>query len=273
MIKNFFTRLLTITFILPIFLLNMIFVNSYLFIFFSIIIYVFITYEWFKLQINKYDAKNFFLLIIVYITMTLYSSCLHYFDKSVCCLIFFVWYVISIYIFLFPKFKSFWKDNVIYNVISVFFMPISFVVFIKMHNIHYNFVCFICVIPCILDASAYICGSIWGKNTFFFYITPKKTIEGIIGSLVFVIFLLFYVKYQKYNNIYLSWKIIFLIAFFSVIGDLFASVIKRLASKKDSSKLLPGHGGIIDRLDSAIPTICISYAAHVIDVNYKYFYI
>lgn len=106
------------------------------------------------------------------------------------------------------------------------------------------------------DTFAYIVGKSFGKHKLFERISPKKTIEGFLGGIVFaVIASLLISKYyieggKTAQNIWIAFAII--VGLFGTIGDLIESKFKRVAGVKDSGKIMPGHGGILDRLDSVI---------------------
>lgn len=104
------------------------------------------------------------------------------------------------------------------------------------------------------DASAFFIGRKLGKHKFFPWISPNKTIEGVIGGGIFSIIGCFI--YRVFYATYLSWfdclALGFLTAFFAPAGDLVESLIKRDANLKDSSNLIPGHGGFLDRFDSIL---------------------
>jgi len=89
-------------------------------------------------------------------------------------------------------------------------------------------------------------------------ISPNKTISGSIGSFIFSLFLIpfFYEDFIVYSFLNLT-LITILISFMSQLGDLFISFLKRKAKVKDTSDILPGHGGFLDRLDGIIFTIPI----------------
>jgi phosphatidate cytidylyltransferase len=110
------------------------------------------------------------------------------------------------------------------------------------------------------DTFAYLVGKSIGKHKLLERISPKKTIEGFIGGVVFAVFAGFLISklYIKPSANFseksiLIWTIIALIVgIFGTIGDLIESKFKRVAGVKDSGKIMPGHGGILDRLDSVI---------------------
>jgi phosphatidate cytidylyltransferase len=117
------------------------------------------------------------------------------------------------------------------------------------------------------DTFAYLVGKSIGKHKLFERISPKKTIEGFLGGAVFAVFAGFLISklYIKPNPEFSSmsiliWTIIALIAsIFGTIGDLVESKFKRVAGVKDSGAIMPGHGGVLDRLDSVIFVASIIY--------------
>ena len=115
------------------------------------------------------------------------------------------------------------------------------------------------------DTGAYLVGSRWGKRRLAPSISPKKSVEGSIGGLLLVLLSAVILRLLLFPE--LSWLRILLIAavvaIFGTIGDLFASSLKRRACVKDSGKLIPGHGGILDRIDSlllAVPAVYLLLA-------------
>ncbi|PCH57181.1 MAG: hypothetical protein COC15_01700 [Legionellales bacterium] len=125
-----------------------------------------------------------------------------------------------------------------------------------------NALFYIIMLVCMSDVGAYFVGSHYGKRKLCPSISPGKTIEGLIGGLIIGFatgmivsyFLPFTLGIGQY--LILTLMSIFIL-FISSVGDLFESLLKRLCSVKDSSNLLPGHGGALDRLDSLLAGVPI----------------
>lgn len=106
----------------------------------------------------------------------------------------------------------------------------------------------------IADSAAYFSGKRFGRYKLAAEISPGKTWEGVAGALVAVtLYGLLLCNFLHYS----LWLIVglWLIVALSIMGDLFESLLKRQAGIKDSSQLLPGHGGVLDRIDGLIPSI------------------
>jgi len=123
----------------------------------------------------------------------------------------------------------------------------------------YNYLLFIILMTWINDMSAFFIGKKIGKRKIS-HISKNKTIEGFVGSLIVSILLCYYITLNL--NIRLNLSPIFLGGIISIscnIGDLIESSIKRKFNKKDSGKIMIGHGGMLDRLDSLLLSAPIFY--------------
>jgi len=102
------------------------------------------------------------------------------------------------------------------------------------------------------DIGGLICGKIF-KGKKLTKISPNKTISGSIGSFIFSTLLIpFFYKDQIDQTLVNLFLITIIISLISQLGDLFISLLKRKAKVKDTSDLLPGHGGVLDRIDGII---------------------
>ncbi len=103
------------------------------------------------------------------------------------------------------------------------------------------------------DSFAYLTGKNFGRQKLFERISPKKTVEGFLGGLLFSCIASYFIAKFTETLSFSSWLILaIIISSIGTIGDLIQSKFKRQANVKDSGSILPGHGGIFDRLDSMI---------------------
>lgn len=124
----------------------------------------------------------------------------------------------------------------------------------------YAFVLAIFVFIWVNDTFAFLTGITFGKHKLLERISPKKTIEGFVGGIFFTMLagVGFSFLYTVYN-IYFWIGFALIASLFATLGDLFESLIKRTYKVKDSGHLIPGHGGILDRIDSLLLVIPAIY--------------
>ncbi len=103
------------------------------------------------------------------------------------------------------------------------------------------------------DTFAFLCGKNFGKRKLLERVSPKKTVEGFLGGWIFALLFAWPVAYYIVSEPLWHWLVLAtMVSLFGTIGDLVESKFKRLAGVKDSGKIMPGHGGLLDRLDSVI---------------------
>jgi len=159
-------------------------------------------------------------------------------------------------VFLFEK-KNRFLDQQAKYVFLIGYLIIPIIIFTKIpfisNSYHPEIIIAILILIWTNDTFAYLVGITMGKTKLFERISPKKTIEGFSGGLVFamiagVLLAQFYIQESI-----IRWIIIaLLVTTFGTLGDLIESKFKRLAGVKDSGNIMPGHGGFLDRLDSII---------------------
>ena len=116
------------------------------------------------------------------------------------------------------------------------------------------------------DIGAYFIGKKFGKNKLVKNISPGKTIEGALGGYVCNIIFASILFYFFAVNFYIMLFFATIITALSIFGDIYQSFLKRQANLKDSGSIIPGHGGLFDRLDSFCPTLPIFFLV----CNYLY---
>lgn len=175
-------------------------------------------------------------------------------------------------IFLFDDTQVISRISKYIYLIGYIMLPFLFIVKISFGILAYNpkIIIGLFILIWTNDTFAYLVGKSIGKHKLFERISPKKTIEGFLGGVVFAAFAgflisKFYIRPtpEFSNKSILIWMIIALIvSIFGTIGDLIESKFKRIAGVKDSGSIMPGHGGVLDRLDSVIfvaPVIYLFY--------------
>lgn len=113
------------------------------------------------------------------------------------------------------------------------------------------------------DIGAYLVGKRWGLHKMIPQVSPGKSWEGLFGGIALALIIggIETIWINPFSNI--QWLfVVFLTALISVVGDLWMSVLKRRSQLKDTGHLIPGHGGLLDRLDSLLASLPIFYCAY-----------
>jgi phosphatidate cytidylyltransferase len=118
-----------------------------------------------------------------------------------------------------------------------------------------------CVVTVVcIDTFGFLIGRKLGKHKIAPGVSPKKSLEGLIASIVFgCISAVLFMTLLLHGSVLQGFMLAGLLLFTAVFGDLAESLIKRDLGIKDMSKVLPGHGGVMDRLDSMLPSMLITY--------------
>ncbi len=182
------------------------------------------------------------------------------------------WILAAVLIFVPLPRLAFFKKGWLQLCVGVLMLAPAWVAFVEVHQHWRTLVFYLIMLICFADTGAYFVGTAMGRHKLLPKVSPKKSVEGLIGGLIIgdlaglsvVLFL------PHWGGISLRlWGIAGVILILvSVLGDLFESLLKRLYDAKDSGSLLPGHGGLLDRMDSlcaAAPFfVLFCYATHLI---------
>ena len=200
------------------------------------------------------------ILFPVVISIIIYSSILLNLLIMICfCLVLYEWHMLS-------KTKK-------YYFLGIFFLFLSFYTIYKFKDLNNNYINFLFILLiCIsTDIGGYIFGKIF-KGPKLTSISPNKTFSGAIGSyLLSLVFIIIFFQILSFFNYKTSFSYeIFLLAIIistiSQIGDILISYFKRISNVKDTGNIIPGHGGLLDRVDGMIFAYPFSYLLYLLNL-------
>ena len=241
-------RLYSALFLIPIYVFSII-SYSYISVFIILLTALILSFEWFRITQNNTNKENknliiFYLIIFLNIFLSTFTN----FFFSI-----FLTIIFSTLILL----SSFLKKNEFKNLIWLFYgfiyISVPLIIFFKIKENVYGMqiLLWLFLIICSTDIFSYIIGKIVKGPKIFPNLSPHKTYSGTIFGLITGSSLGIFFSFI-YLNLDIKYLILFsiLISLSGLLGDLFISKIKRNFKIKDSSKILPGHGGFLDRYDS-----------------------
>lgn len=173
--------------------------------------------------------------------------------------------IMTVYVFSFPKFKA---DQIFAGFLGIFYVAVMLSYVYQTRELsagaYIVWLIFLCSWGC--DTCAYCVGMLIGKHKMSPKLSPKKSVEGAVGGVLGAALLTVIYGFIFKEQMQISNEYVFVLAgisavgaLISMVGDLAASAIKRNYDIKDYGKLIPGHGGILDRFDSVIFTAPIIY--------------
>lgn len=168
------------------------------------------------------------------------------------------WIILSFWIAIYPRGSFVWQryDGLRWLTGTVVIVPAWFaLIHIRFHQDGLQLFILLLLMVWTVDSAAYFVGSYTGKRLLAPMISPKKTVEGLLGGVVSASLVALAYTYYLLDSHYMTpffAVIVLTTMMIAVMGDLLESAVKRQAKAKDSGQLLPGHGGILDRLDSLL---------------------
>ncbi|WP_062309212.1 phosphatidate cytidylyltransferase [Polynucleobacter sinensis] len=180
------------------------------------------------------------------------------------------WFLVAPFILAKGMNLSLQKLRPFYSILGLIILPATWFALVFLRELGLVFLLSSMALVWVADIGAYFVGKALGKHKLAVQISPGKSIEGAVGGLLlcYLYAFLCVVYLPLGDTLFGAWAIRFgwvpmflmvtTLTAFSVFGDLFESQLKRLAGVKDSSHLLPGHGGVLDRVDALLPTMPIA---------------
>ena len=198
--------------------------------------------------------KMFAYIMVLFYTLTHFTSIefSYTMDYRVVAFMIFAFLIPMVFIHDFKKYNI---NDALFLIGSVLFIGLSFNLIIICRNYDISYVLYLLLITTLTDTFALFTGSLVGRHKLCPKVSPKKTVEGLIGGVFLGTFaaVAFYVTVINPTIPLITIiSITLILALVGQLGDLVFSSIKRYYDKKDFSNLIPGHGGILDRFDSLI---------------------
>lgn len=184
------------------------------------------------------------------------------------------WLWVLVMVLKYPKGTAWWANNggfqQLFAVLTL--LPFLWSV-ILLRAYHYDIdpymgaklVLLVCLLVWAADTGAYFAGKRFGKRKMAPFVSPNKTVEGLVGGLISAIAVTMIAAHAfsiPFSSAFVLSLVALITSFACVLGDLLESMFKRVAGVKDSGSILPGHGGILDRIDSltaAFPVFTVLY--------------
>ena len=254
-------RLLTGTGLAVATILAVLFLPVFWFFVLSGVFFLFLAWEFNTLL----GIKDFFIRCAVIFSVVLVGFIICFYDRYVftTVLIASLWWLLAAFlVYKYPKFNLFYNLQSVKFLITIFalapaFLALNYIVGLSNGRL---IILYVFAIVWSMDIGAYFAGTYFGKRKLLEQVSPKKTYEGLFGGLIASLavgLLLFFIFSNNYRIFIYVVAVVLLTAFFAQVGDLFESMLKRQNNIKDVGQYLPGHGGMLDRVDSLLAALPI----------------
>ena len=260
-------RILTALILIPLVIIALFFAPLSIFSYLMIAVCGMAAWEWTNfLAITKPLNKVVFTFFVVMLLSLIYlipnTELIKYrlFNYIICLSI--IWWLVALLLVIgYPKSAKYWSNSLVIKLLFAFFILVPFFIsMIELRSINYTlntytgavWLLYVFVVVWATDTGAYFVGRTLGKRKLAAKVSPGKTIEGFLGGVGSAILISIFVYLTGYFQLSFTAFILssLLAILVSVLGDLTESMFKREAGIKDSGNLIPGHGGILDRIDS-----------------------
>jgi phosphatidate cytidylyltransferase len=223
-------------------------------------------WEWSGLTAIKTAIGKFFYLSALLICLVAAALWVNLFDsvdmsrgQHAALLASILWAVIFLWVQGYPSSAIIWSAKPVLAVLGLVLLTATWLaILLIVHQPQGQWLLLLAVgVVALADIGGYIAGNLLGKNKMAPVISPGKTWEGFLGGLFFQLLLIALLASLLSVNLSLQTLVLLVIpvSLYSVLGDLFESMLKRHQGVKDSSQILPGHGGVLDRIDGLMAAL------------------
>lgn len=262
------TRVITVLLLLSLFLAALFYLPVQGWVLLILLVTTFAAWEWARLAQMRESAKWLFVIAVIASCLVLVPT-LKLFDRLPTGNLSLAIYAAALVFWLLaaPLWLTFkWRSNKIGLALSgLLVLVTAWLALVQLREIAALLVLWLLSVVWVADTAAYFCGKKFGKHKLAPKISPGKTLEGVYGAFFAVsVYAIAIIAVSGNHSVSAFGKVVpaylllaahWLITGLSIVGDLFESLLKRQAGVKDSGTALPGHGGILDRIDGLISSL------------------
>ncbi|MFI4918207.1 MAG: phosphatidate cytidylyltransferase [Legionellales bacterium] len=254
----FIQRLITLLILIPLVVLGIFYANHGLLLGVVVLITLAAGSEYWQLiPISNALMKAVFMVLLLLSVWA--CGCLFSYWQAVGLVL---WVFVCIAVLTFPKSQNYWGYPTVVAGVSLLLFPLFVQSLIHLYFLPQGKSLLIYVL-CLIwaaDVGAYVAGKLWGKHKLIPEVSPGKSWEGGLGGflLAMTVAAAGYMYYTP-HFVFIWFVLAVTTVLISIFGDLFISILKRRCHVKDTGSVIPGHGGILDRLDSLIAALPVFY--------------
>ncbi len=230
-------------------------------------------WEWCNLSANKTALGKFFYLLALLLCLAGSALWLNFFDSLAvskgqyfALLASILWAIIFLWVQGYPSSAILWSAKPLLGILGLLLLTSTWLAIVLIvHQPQGQWLLLLAVaVVALADIGGYVAGNLFGRHKLAPVVSPGKTWEGFFGGLFCQLLLIVMLMLFMPGTVSLSALVLLIIpvSLYSVLGDLFESMLKRHQGVKDSSQILPGHGGVLDRIDglmAALPLFILLY--------------
>jgi phosphatidate cytidylyltransferase len=217
-------------------------------------------FEWTKLipiKPKQLERKLVFILAVLFMTWLTHYALYFWLAFS-----FVIWFLVLVAVLTYPQSEQYWGRGVIVGAVGLLFLSLFSNAFVGIYQYSQgkNLIVYVLFLIWATDIGAYLTGKCWGRYKLLPKVSPGKTLEGSLGGIGLALLVAIIGAFVFKPDSHYRWFILALLTvLISMLGDLVISMLKRRCHLKDSGHIIPGHGGILDRLDSSIAALPLFY--------------